>query len=232
MQYTLPLVADTRLARVHGLLLARFGPVPECYRLDPVSQLVFAMLSGRTRDAVAMEVFAALVRRMGAWERLAETAASELEGMIAGVTFAERKARQIPAALREIAARRGRLDLEFLAGWPVEEGRVWLESLTGVGPKTSMAVLGLSTLRRRALMVDTAHNRVAGRLGLVPVRADIAHATRLLNRQLPAAWTADDTETHHFLMQGLGRSHCRHRRPVCADCPLCRLCQAVPEGRA
>ena len=59
---------------------------------------------------------------MGAWERLAETAASELQGIIAAVTFAERKARQIPAALREIAARRGRLDLEFLARWPVDGG--------------------------------------------------------------------------------------------------------------
>ena len=69
-------------------------------------------------------------------------------------------------------------------------------------------------------MVDTAHNRVACRLGLVPARADIARATRLLNRQLPVAWTANDTESHHFLMQGLGRSHWRLQAAALSRLPV------------
>jgi endonuclease-3 len=235
MQYALPFAAGNPLLRIHGLLLDRFGPVPACHRLDPVGMLIFAMLSGRTRDRVAMRTFVELEGRLESWEQLAGMSPAAVEPLIADVTFAERKARHIPAALEEIIRRRGRLDLGFLAAWPVEDARHWLEQLTGVGPKTSMAVLNFSTLHLRVLMVDTAHNRVARRLGLVPEKADIARATRLLNRCLPAVWTADDTEDHHVLMQQLGRALCVHARPCCAGCPLlgaCRTASAAGLGRA
>jgi endonuclease-3 len=47
--------------------------------------------------------------------------------------------------------------LDFLGGLPVREARAWLESITGVGPKTSAAVLLFSRLRRPALPVDSHH---------------------------------------------------------------------------
>jgi endonuclease-3 len=234
MQYTLPFAAGSPLLRIHGLLLDRFGPEPECLRLEPVGMLVFAMLSGRTRDAVAKEAFISLRRRVTAWEELVGMSPPVIGQLISGVTFAERKARQLPSALGEILHRRGRLDLGFLAAWPVEDARHWLERLTGVGAKVSAAVLNLSSLHLRVLMVDTAHNRVARRLGLVPEKADIARTTRLLNRCLPPCWNADDTEEHHFLMQRLGRTLCVRARPACAGCPLlatCRTASAAGPGR-
>jgi endonuclease-3 len=232
MQYALPFAAGNPLLRIHGLLLDRFGPVPACHRLDPVGMLVFAMLSGRTRDEIAMRTFVDLEERLESWEQLAGMSPAAVEPLIANVTFAARKARHLPAALQEIIRRRGRLDLGFLAAWPVEEARHWLERLTGVGPKTSMAVLNLSSLHLRVLMVDTAHNRVARRLGIVPEKADIARATRLLNRCLPLCWTADDTEDHHVLMQRLGRALCVHARPCCAECPLLATCRTAAASAA
>jgi endonuclease-3 len=46
----------------------------------------------------------------------------------------------------------------------VAEARAWLETLPGVGPKTSAAVLLFSRLRLPALPVDSHHHRVAVRL--------------------------------------------------------------------
>lgn len=224
MQYTLPLAYENRLLTAHTLLLAAFGPIPACHRLDPVSQMIFAMLSGRTRDAVAMDIFKALAARLKRWEDLAKMEPHVVKPLIATATFAEKKAFYLPAAIGEILTRRGHLDLGFLAEWPVVMAKAWLETLPGVGVKTSTAVLNFSTLHRRILMVDTAHNRVTRRLGLVPQKAGLARATRLLNRQLPDAWEAGDTETHHVLMQSLGRRFCTHRHPDCPNCPLCAMC--------
>ena len=227
MQYSLPLADENRLLDAHRLLLAAYGPVPAYERLDPVSQMVLAMLSGRTRDALAMDAFMRLARHLNGWEKLAAMEPHILKPLIFDITFAERKAVYLPEAIRRILSLRGRLDLGFLAAWPVETARRWLEALPGVGAKTSAAVLNVSTLHRRILTADTHHVRAAQRLGFVPPKADIARTIRLLNRRLPDAWNADDTEAHHVLMQRLGQMVCTHRDPGCAGCPLCGLCPAA-----
>ena len=67
----------------------------------------------------------------------------------------------------------------------VTEARAWLESLSGVGPKTSAAVLSFSTLRRPALPVDSHHHRVAVRTGMIPATLAVGPAHAVLSAQLP-----------------------------------------------
>ena len=62
----------------------------------------------------------------------------------------------------------GVLSLDSLSAMSVPEARAWLESVPGVGPKTSAQVLLVSSLRRKALPVDSHHYRVASRLSLIP----------------------------------------------------------------
>jgi endonuclease-3 len=52
----------------------------------------------------------------------------------------------------------------------VTEARQWLESMPGVGPKTSAAVISFSNLRGKAMPVDSHHFRVAVRLGIIDER--------------------------------------------------------------
>ena len=80
------------------------------------------------------------------------------------------------STLRAVTERVGRLDLSGVADMTVPEARAWLESLPGVGPKTSAAVLSFSALRRRALPVDSHHHRVAQRLGLIPASLAVGPA--------------------------------------------------------
>lgn len=230
MQLTLALASGSRLLEVHRILLARLGPVP-CPLLDPVSQLVLTMLSGRTRDEAAMAVFLELRANLQQrWEDLPGMPPALLLKLIAGVTFAERKAVFLPDAIQAILARRGNLDFEFLRLWPIDDAHYWLASLPGVGSKTSAAVLNFSTLNRRILMVDTAHNRVAKRLGFVPEKAGLARAARMLNRQLPDDWAASDARQHHIVMQRLGAQTCTHSNPRCADCCINAICPSSPRA--
>ena len=52
--------------------------------------------------------------------------------------------------------------LDFLGTMPVRAARDWLESIGGIGPKTSAAVLAFSRLRLAALPVEFSAGNVAG----------------------------------------------------------------------
>ena len=74
-----------------------------------------------------------------------------VETLLAGVRWPEQKAPRIQQVLREITARcDGILSLDFLADLEIVAARAWLESMSGVGPKTSAAVLLFSLLRALA----------------------------------------------------------------------------------
>ncbi|WP_148043632.1 endonuclease III domain-containing protein [Paracoccus methylarcula] len=230
MQYSLSLTSFNRLAAVHQCLIEAFGTPPEHLRLDPVSQMVLAIISALTRDEASGPAFLRLAQHCGRWEMLARMSPDEIEPVLHGVTHPEDKADTLPRAIREIIARRGRLTLDFLADWPVGAAIDWLEKLYGVGPKTSAATLNLSTLQRRALVVDRAHCRAARCLGLVPGKADLGQTVRRLDHLLPDEWDAADMTRHYALMKRLGKTFCVQASPC--SCPFSPVCassaQSVP----
>ena len=158
------------------------------------------------------------------WVNLADMQPSAVKKLVDGVTYADKKARELPECIREIIVFRGRLDLGFLENWTTSYAHQWIENLTGVGPKVSAATLNASTLNKRILRVDTAHRGVAKRYGLIPDTANDNLASRMLNRQTPDCWASEGTEIHHFLMQSLGKEVCTHDHPDCFNCPLVTTC--------
>lgn len=214
------------LLRLHRRLIAHFGPPMPCRLLDPVSQLIMGIIGGRTLSSESLRAFRVLLSRFDCWEQVCDAEPASLARSIAAVTDAEVKARRLRAALRLIVARRGRLELDFLADLSVEAALSWLESLPGVGRKVSAATLNFSTLRKKALVIDRHHLRILRRLGLVRPRANTAEAYRRIVPDLPDAWTAADLDDHHQLMKSLGQSCCRHAFPRCDACPLRDLCPA------
>jgi endonuclease III len=229
-QLSLMLEADPLLSIVRDRLLAEYGPQRDAFRLDPVSQLVLAILSARTRDEVSLSAFERLARRYGSWSRLGHATSQEVESVIRAVTFSDRKADQLLQALRMIVARAGRLDLDFLAGWPVEPALSWLEELPGVGMRNAATTLNFSKLRKRAFSVDTHQLRVGERLGFLPPGADAARGFALYMRLVPDAWDGDDLYELHWLIKRHGQSRCRHVRPLCAGCPLAQICASKRDG--
>jgi endonuclease-3 len=161
--------------------------------------------------------------RFGSWESLRDASIAEIEDAIRDVTFPEQKAVQLKASLEQITARYGSLTLDFLAKYRTDKIRAWLEQFPGVGSKTSAAVVNFSTLRRRAMCVDSHHLRVTQRLGLTP-RADAATTEERLMRLVPETWTAEMLDDHHQLIKKLGQTICTFAEPKCRQCPLLKIC--------
>lgn len=224
----LPVVDDALRAKalvVHERLCAEYGcPIAYFHELDPLSELVSSLLSHRTRNADSGRAFRQLRARFATWEAVRDAPTAEVEAAIASVTWPEQKAPRIQAALREIGERHGALSLDFLAELPVREARAWLESLHGIGPKTSAAVLLFSRLRMPALPVDSHHHRVAQRLALIPPNVAVGPAHDLLAAQLPPDWSAQQVYDDHEALMFHGQRVCFWRDPDCHRCVVLDLC--------
>lgn len=213
------LVIDERLCKEYG---APF--IPFSYR-DPVSELVQSLLSHRTKNAVTRAGFARLTETFPTWEAVIAAPTPEIEAAISVVTYPEVKAPRIQAALQTVKDRReGVLDLDFLADLPVREARDWLEVIPGIGAKTSAAVLSFSRLRMPALVVDTHHQRVAQRLGVVPAKASLEKCATILQSYVPADWGGQRVYDAHQGFMRHGQQVCHWRAPDCERCVVRELC--------
>lgn len=220
--------ADNRqkTVAVHHRLCQVYGcPIRYFSQHDPLSELVAALLSHRTRNAASHQAFRRLNQRFGCWEAVRDGAVEAVAEAIAPCTWPEQKAPRLQSVLHHITQRcSGQLSLDFLAEMPVPEARAWLEAIPGMGPKTSAAVLSFSTLRRRALPVDSHHHRVALRLGLIPASLAVGPAHAVLEAQLPEDWTAQQVYDNHEVMMMHGQKVCHYRQPDCCRCCLRDLC--------
>jgi endonuclease III len=224
------LFADTRLEEIHRRLLAFYGKPPERVVWDPLKQFIYSLLSSRTKTEVTYEVVEYLESHFGSWERLRDAPIAEIEEAIRPVTFFERKAVQLKQALQQISQRYGSLSLDFLKSYRTDKIRAWLERFDGVGSKTSGAVVNFSSLRRRALCVDSHHLRVTERLGFVAKGAD-AHTTETrLMEMAPPEWSPEMLDEHHTLIKIHGQRTCTVHHPRCPECPLLDICP-IGQGR-
>jgi endonuclease III len=219
-----------KLLEVHRRLCGEYGcPVAYFHTLDPLSELISSLLSHRTKNKDSGTAFKELKKRFPTWEAVRDAPTADLQAAITAVTWPEQKAPRIQAILRRITELKGEaLTLSFLQDMPVAIAREWLEALPGVGPKTSAAVLSFSTLRRRALPVDSHHHRVAVRLRVIPQTTDVGPSHDLLEAMLPTEWDAQAVYDHHEVMMFHGQRVCFHSRP---DCPHCVLLDLCPEGQ-
>jgi endonuclease-3 len=215
-----------RLPYIHRLLLGHFGEPKAREPWDPLSQLIYSLLSSRTKTELTYAVVRNLRARFGAkdgWENLRDAPIREIEDAIRDITFPEQKALHLKASLEQITERYGSLTLDFLVRYRTDKVRAWLEQLPGVGRQVSAAVVNFSTLRRKAISVDAHHLRVTQRLGLTP-RADAATTEERLMRLVPETWTAEMLDEDHQLIKQLGQTICTFSEPKCTECPLLKIC--------
>jgi endonuclease-3 len=208
-------------------LRAHYGEPERRPLQDPLSELIQTVLSQNTADINSDRAFASLIQRFGGdWEAVRAAPASHVADAIRIGGLAEIKAARIKAILDAIVERCGELDLTFLREVPLDEGRDFLRSLGGVGPKTAACVL-LFSCGKAAMPVDTHVHRVSLRLGLVPVKATAEQAHMLLEE----ATDPDQVYAVHMLLIRHGREVCKAKRPRCPICPVLELCP-YPEKTA
>ncbi|WP_317191349.1 endonuclease III domain-containing protein [Hymenobacter guriensis] len=222
---------QTKALLVHERLCAEYGAPFRFFSVkDPLSELISALLSHRTRNQDSHRAYQQLRAHFSSWDAVRDAPTAEVQEAISACTWPEQKAPRIQHVLREVSQRcGGPCDLAFLAEMPIPEARAWLEQLPGVGPKTSAATLLFSSLRLPAMPVDSHHHRVAQRLALIGPKVDEKLAHKLLAELLPPAWDAQQVYDHHEALMFHGQKCCYFHTPACGRCVVLNLC---PFGQA
>lgn len=102
----------------------------------------------------------------------------------------------------------------------VPNDRKYLESLPGVGRKTTNVVLS-NLFNVPAIAVDTHVERTAKRLGLAKAKDDVLTVEKKLMKKFPKEkWS----KLHHQLVL-FGRYYCKSQKPSCENCPFHDKCK-------
>ncbi len=215
----------SRALAIHQLLIEEYGQHEWRPRLDPLSELIFTILSQNTSDVNRDRAWRRLKERFPTWESVLAADAANIAEAIRPGGLANVKSPRIQEILRDIKMERGGFTLDFLTQMEVNEAKQWLTSLRGVGPKTAAIVL-LFSLGKPAFPVDTHVHRVSRRLGLIGPKTSREKAHDVLEELLPP----ETYYTFHLNLITHGREVCKSQRPRCAACILqvhCDYYQAI-----
>ncbi len=208
-----------RAIKIHETLLKAFGEPIWRNPLPAIDELVSTILSQNTNDVNRDRAFESLRAKFPTWEQVRDAKESDVIDAIRPAGLANQKGPRMQQVLKAITEERGSLDLNFLAGLPIEEARSWLMKFNGVGPKTAAIVLCFS-LNQPAFPVDTHVYRVTGRIGLRPEKLTVEQA----HPHLESVFPPETYYAAHLNIIRLGREICNARKPLCMNCPIVKLC--------
>jgi endonuclease III len=210
-----------RVAALRERLRSVYGvPVMEPHG-DALAELVLTVLSQSTNDRNRDVAYLRLRDRFPSWEAVRDAPVQEVEEAIQPGGLHVQKSRRLQEVLRELPED---LDLSWLGGPAVPDGRAVLCALPGVGRKTAACVL-LFAFGARDVPVDTHVGRVATRLALLRPGAGSEEQHDAMLALTPRG---AELELHVNLLRH-GRRTCHARTPACSACVLRRSC---PSRRA
>jgi len=196
------------------LLKALKKAYPEAYcsldHASPFELLMATILSAQCTDERVNMVTPALFNKYPGPAEMAKAPLPDLERLVHSTGFYKNKALSLKTASAAIVK-------DF--GGRVPKTMDELLTLRGVARKTANVVLGSAYGIAAGVVVDTHVKRLAFRLGLTR-HTDPAKIEVDLMRAVPQAdwiWFAHSLVLH-------GRAVCDARKPLCASCPVARLC--------
>lgn len=193
---------------------------------DPFKVLIRTIISQSTAEVNTRRAYENLSRRMFITpQTLAKADVKEIEEALRVAGLYRNKSKIIKEISGKILEEYGG-SLDFIYSNPLEEARVRLMELPGVGPKTADIVL-LFCAKKPTLPVDTHVNRVSKRLGLAPPNGNYETVRKSLQELYPP----EDYFSVHMLLIALGRSHCRALNPLCQVCPVEEKCPSAKSFR-
>lgn len=186
---------------------------------DPLDELVYIVLSTRTRFSVFQQTFRELRERFTSWEEVLTADHNELEEVLAPAGLSRKKAGWLKETLSEIKRMEGKVSLECLASMDDTQAEDYLTALPGVGLKTARCVL-MYSLGREVFPVDANVRRLLERLRIVPPHVHYYYIHDLAQDQVPPRLRRD----FHIYSVLHGVTTCTPKKPKCAECILAHLC--------
>lgn len=188
-------------------------PNPRCelnYNKD-YELLISVMLSAQTTDKMVNKVTSVLYSKYDTLEKIADADISDIKNIIKPLGNYNKKASNII----EIAKR-----LINDTNGVVVNNRTYLETLPGVGRKTTNVVLA-NLYNENVIAVDTHVARVSKRLGIAKSSDDVLIIEKKLNKK----FSKDILGRLHHQLVLFGRYYCKAKNPKCNSCSLCEVCK-------
>lgn len=187
-------------------------PNPRCelnYNKD-YELLLAVMLSAQTTDKRVNMVTSVLFSKYDTLNKLALANIKDIIEIIRPIGTFNKKAQNIIKISNDLITNQNGV---------VPNDRNYLESLPGVGRKTTNVVLA-NLYNVPCIAVDTHVARVSKRLGLAKNNDDVLTIERKLNKKFPKESLA---RLHHQLVL-FGRYYCKSKNPLCSNCKLKNIC--------
>ena len=179
---------------------------------SPFEQLLACIISIRTFDEVTIRLARQLFAQARTPAEVAALSDAEIDRLIYGSTFHERKAAQMRAIAQRV------ID-EFGGELPCDADM--LMSFSGVGVKCAHLTLGIACGQMK-ISVDVHVHRVTNRWGYVQTRTP-EQTTEVLTEILPKEYSVEINR----LLVPFGKHICTGALPRCSTCPVLEMCQQV-----
>lgn len=179
---------------------------------DPWQLLVVVALSAQTTDKKVNEVSKSLFLRFKTVNEFAKASPLEIEPYIKSIGLYRNKAKNLVLAAKRV--------MEVYGGH-IPKSRSELETLAGVGKKTS-AVIVSNAFNIPALAVDTHVARIARRLDLTK-----SHDPDKIELELTKLFGEKHLRVAHHTLIFHGRRICFAKKPYCSICPINELCPKI-----
>ena len=193
--------------------LDKLFPNPKCeleYTKD-YELLIAVMLSAQTTDKRVNMVTDILFKRYTDLESLANADINDIIDIIKPIGTFNKKASNIINIANSLIKEKNGI---------VPNDRTYLESLSGVGRKTTNVVLA-NLYNVPCIAVDTHVSRVSKRLGIANKNDDVLVIEKKLNKNFSKELLP---RLHHQLVL-FGRYYCKAQKPLCENCELKNICK-------
>ena len=187
-------------------------PNPKCelnYNKD-YELLIATMLSAQTTDKRVNEATKVLFKKYPNLESLRKADINDIINIIKSIGTYNKKAKNIIDIANKLKEKN---DI-------VPNDREFLESLPGVGRKTTNVVLS-NIYNVPCIAVDTHVHRVSIRLGIAKKNDDVYTTEKKLSKKFK---DYDLCRLHHQLIL-FGRYYCKAINPNCENCKLKNICK-------
>lgn len=192
---------------------------------DPVDELVYIILSRKTRESAYQKAYDSLKRAFSCWDDLLEAPASRVTRLIHSSGLSSRKTESLRGALSTLVERFGSCTLEPVRGWSDDEVSDLLCSMPEISRKSACCIM-MYSLGREVFPVDTHVGRILARIGPYAELGldldDLDH--KKLQRVLEDLVPPNLRYSLHVNLVAHGRSACKARNPRCESCSVRKLC--------
>jgi len=171
------------LRKVDQLLAQRYGTPRLGNKRNPISELVYIILSARTRGVEHEAFYRKLRRAFPTWEAVRDAPTRKIERVIHDAGLSRTKARQIKSVLRKVTRDFGGLSGAGLRRLSAEDLERYPASLPGVGLKTARCVM-LYSFDRDVFPVDRHCMRLFQNVGLIERRMRFEEAQNPLQEMV------------------------------------------------